>query len=155
MLPRSPWRTRGTAARAVVVSFTAVVVAVTVALPAHADPSDQPGGTSGVLDSRALDKLQQRAAEVQTELKAQEEQVASARKALAAAEGGVKAAEALVSDAESELAAHQDVVATYASAVYRDGGALTPLTLLLSGGDPSWAMLQPHLAVRESTGPAH
>ena len=62
MLPRSPWRTRGTAARAVVVSFAAVAVAMAVALPAHADPSDQPGGTSGVLDSSALDELQQRAA---------------------------------------------------------------------------------------------
>ena len=30
----------------------------------------------------------------------------------------------------------RQVVAEYASAVYRDGGALTPLTLLLSGGDP-------------------
>ena len=28
------------------------------------------------------------------------------------------------------------VVAGYAAAVYRDGGALTPLTILLSGGDP-------------------
>ena len=38
--------------------------------PAAADPSDQPGGTSGVLDSRALDELQQRAAEVQAGLQA-------------------------------------------------------------------------------------
>jgi cell wall-associated NlpC family hydrolase len=136
MSVRSSRRTPGTAARGLVAAIAILALAVPFAGPATAAPSDQPGGTSGVLDSRALDKLQQRAAEVQADLKAQQEQVATAREALSDAEGGVKAAEALVSDAESELAAHRDVVATYASAVYRDGGALTPLTLLLSGGDP-------------------
>src|SRR5688572_16346339 len=67
MLPRSRWRTPGvTAARAVAVSVAAVVIAVPLAGPAGATPSDQPGGTTGVLDSRALDRLQQRAAEVQS-----------------------------------------------------------------------------------------
>ncbi|MCW2634999.1 MAG: exported protein of unknown function, partial [Blastococcus sp.] len=136
MSARSSRRTSGTASRVILAALAALAVAVPPAGPAAAAPSDQPGGTSGVLDSRALDKLQQRAAEVQTDLKAQQEQVATARKALADAEGAVKDAEGLVSDAESELAVHQDVVATYASALYRDGGALTPLTLLLSGGDP-------------------
>jgi cell wall-associated NlpC family hydrolase len=104
--------------------------------PAAAAPSDQPGGTSGVLDSRALDQLQQRAAEVQAGLQEQQAQVAAAREDLAKAERAVSDAEAVVSDARKELAVHQRVVAGYAAAVYRDGGSLTPLTLLLSGGDP-------------------
>jgi septal ring factor EnvC (AmiA/AmiB activator) len=136
MLPRSPWRTRVTAARAMAVALTAAGLVVGVAAPAVADPSDQPGGTSGVLDSRALDELQQRAAEVQTGLQAQQAEVSAAQQALTEAESTVAVAQAVVDDAEGELAGYQDVVAQYASAVYRDGGALTPLTLLLSGGDP-------------------
>jgi cell wall-associated NlpC family hydrolase len=135
MLTRSPWRTRGIAARAAAASFAAVVL-VTGAGPAAAAPSDQPGGTSGVLDSRALDQLQQRAAEVQTGLQEQQAEVTAAREELAATERAVADAEALVADAEGELAVHQGVVASYAAAVYRDGGALTPLTLLLSSADP-------------------
>jgi cell wall-associated NlpC family hydrolase len=104
--------------------------------PALADPSDQPGGTSGVLDSRALDQLQQRAAEVQTGLQAQQGEVTAARDALAQAEQAVADAQKVVDDAQGELAGYQQAVAGYASALYRDGGALTPLTLLLSGGDP-------------------
>jgi cell wall-associated NlpC family hydrolase len=118
------------------VALTAAGLVVGVAAPAVADPSDQPGGTSGVLDSRALDELQQRAAEVQTGLQAQQAEVSAAQQALTEAESTVAVAQAVVDDAEGELAGYQDVVAQYASAVYRDGGALTPLTLLLSGGDP-------------------
>jgi cell wall-associated NlpC family hydrolase len=137
MLPRSRWRTPGTtAARAVVVSLVAVVIAVPLAGPAAATPSDQPGGTTGVLDSRALDRLQQRAAEVQSGLQAQQSEVAAARDAKAKAEAAVAEAESQLTDAESELAVHQRVVAEYARAVYRDGGAVTPFTLLLSGSDP-------------------
>jgi cell wall-associated NlpC family hydrolase len=137
MLPRSRWRTPGTtAARAVVVSLVAVVIAVPLAGPAAATPSDQPGGTTGVLDSRALDRLQQRAAEVQSGLQAQQSEVAAARDAKAKAEAAVAEAESQLTDAESELAVHQRVVAEYARAVYRDGGAITPFTLLLSGSDP-------------------
>jgi cell wall-associated NlpC family hydrolase len=119
-----------------VASLAALGLAVPLAGPAAAAPSNQPGGTSGVLDSRALDQLQQRAAEVQTDLQAQQREVAAARSALAEAQRAVQAAEAVVNDAEGELAVHQKVVAGYAAAVYRDGGAVTPLTLLLSGGDP-------------------
>ena len=137
MLPRSRWRAPGTtAARAVVVSLVAVVIAVPLAGPAAATPSDQPGGTTGVLDSRALDRLQQRAAEVQSGLQAQQSEVAAARDAKAKAEAAVAEAESQLTDAESELAVHQRVVAEYARAVYRDGGAVTPFTLLLSGSDP-------------------
>ena len=104
MLPRSRWRTPGTtAARAVVVSLVAVVIAVPLAGPAAATPSDQPGGTTGVLDSRALDRLQQRAAEVQSGLQAQQSEVAAARDAKAKAEAAVAEAESQLTDAESEL----------------------------------------------------
>jgi cell wall-associated NlpC family hydrolase len=133
MLLRSPWRTRGTA-----LLVTAIAVAGVLAgtAPAAADPSDQPGGTSGVLDSRALDELQKRAAEVQSGLQAQQGEVVAARDALTQAEQAVAAAQQVVDDADGVLAGYQDVVAGYASALYRDGGALTPLTLLMSSGDP-------------------
>jgi cell wall-associated NlpC family hydrolase len=137
MLPRSRWRSPGTtAARAVVVSLAAVVIAVPLAGPAGATPSDQPGGTTGVLDSRALDRLQQRAAEVQSGLQAQQAEVAAAREAMAEAEAAVAEAESRLTDAENELAVQQRVVADYARAVYRDGGAITRFTLLVSGSDP-------------------
>ena len=136
MLPRSGRRTAGRAgARAVLVLLVGGVLCP-VAGPAAAAPSDQPGGTSGVLDSRALDRLQQRAAEVQTGLQAQQGEVAAAREAMAEAEAEVAAAEAVLAGAEGELAVHQREVAGYAAAVYRDGAAFTPLTLLLAGGDP-------------------
>jgi cell wall-associated NlpC family hydrolase len=122
--------------RAVVVSLVAVAIAVPFAGTAGATPSDQPGGTTGVLDSRALDRLQERAAEVQSGLQAQQSEVAAAREAMTEAEAAVAAAESRLNDAEGELAAHQRVVAGYARAIYRDGGAITPLTLLLSGSDP-------------------
>jgi cell wall-associated NlpC family hydrolase len=114
------------------------VVALTGSLAgtAAAAPSPQPGGTSGVLDSRALDRLQARAAEVQTGLQAQQVEIAAAREAMAEAEAAVQAAETVLAGAEGELAVHQKAVAGYAAAIYRDGGAVTPLTLLLSGGDP-------------------
>jgi cell wall-associated NlpC family hydrolase len=138
MFARSPWRTGGPAAwRVLLATLVAVTLAVPLAGTAAASPSDQPGGTSGVLDSTALDQLQQRAADVQTDLKKQQIEVTAARKALAEAQAAVAAAQKAVSAAEGQLAAHQEVVADYASAVYRDGGSLTPLTLLLSGGDPS------------------
>jgi cell wall-associated NlpC family hydrolase len=136
MLPRSRWRTGGTAARTALPVLLVAALAVVAAQPAAAAPSDQPGGTSAVLDSRALDELQQRAAEVQTGLQEQQAEVAAAREEQVRAEEAVAAAEAVVSDAEGELAVHQREVATYAAAVYRDGGAVTPLTLLLTGGDP-------------------
>ena len=125
-----------TAVRAVLTAFAVVALSVPLAGPAAADPSDQPGGTSSVLDSRALDQLQKRAAEVQTGLQEQQREVTAARDAMAEAEAAVTAAESVLESAEGELAVHQRAVAGYASAIYRDGGAVTPLTLLLSGGDP-------------------
>ncbi len=143
MSPRSPWRsprstaTRGRASAIPLLLAPLTVLALLVsAAPASAAPSDQPGGTSGVLDSRALDELQQRASEVQRGLQEQQGEVVTAREALAEAERAVADAEAVLGDAEGELAGYRAEVARYASAVYRDGGAVTPLTLLLTRGDP-------------------
>ena len=133
MLPRLSWRSRGVSG--VLVAAVAALVLIGGG-PAAADPSDQPGGTSGVLDSRALDELQKRAAEVQTGLQAQQGEVVAARDAMTKAEQDVADAQKVVDDAQAQLAGYQQVVAGYASALYRDGGGLTPLTLLLSGGDP-------------------
>jgi hypothetical protein len=127
MLPRSRWRTHVPVTRTALTVLAVAALAAT-AQPAEAAPSDQPGGTSAVLDSRALDALQQRAAEVQTGLQQQQSEVIAAREELAEAERAVAAAEAVVSDAEGKLAVHQAEVAGYAAAVYRDGGALTALT---------------------------
>ena len=107
-----------------------------LAQPAGADPSDQPGGTTAVFDSDALDELQTRAGQVQDRLKAQQGQVIEARRALNEAQADVEEAEAAVDEAEGRLSGYQDVVADYARAVYRDGGAIEPLSLLLSGTDP-------------------
>ena len=50
-------------------------------------------------------------------------EVIAARKALTEAQADVDGRrEAVVADAEAKLAGYQDVVASYASAVYRDGG---------------------------------
>jgi cell wall-associated NlpC family hydrolase len=149
MLPRSPWRFPGTppcrqrvvqsvrSGRALSLAVLSTVgLVVALAGPAAADPSDQPGGTSGVLNSSALDRLQQQAAEVQSGLQKQQVQVTEARAALTEAEKAVADAEAVLADAEGELAVHQEAVASYASAIYRDGGRVTPLTLLLTSGDP-------------------
>ena len=140
MSPRSPWRSpRPRAIRrsaSLLLVPLALLALTSTAAPASAAPSDQPGGTSGVLDSRALDELQQRAAEVQRGLRSQQGEVEAARAALGEAERAVADAQAVLGDAEGELAGHQQLVARYASAVYRDGGAITPLSVLLSGGDP-------------------
>src|SRR5215218_3532949 len=104
--------------------------------PAQADPSDQPGGTTAVFQSDALDHLQTRAGQVQERLKEQQAKVIEARGAMNEAQADVDAAEARLQDAEDDLAGYQDVVAEYARALYRDGGAVEPLSLLLVGTDP-------------------
>jgi cell wall-associated NlpC family hydrolase len=131
MRARVPWR-RG----APLLVAAAVLVALPLAGPAAAAPSDQPGGTSGVLDSEALDRLQERAAEVQADLRQRQAAVVAVREALAGAQAAADAARRVVAGAEAELARLQEAVARYAAAAYRDGGALTPLSVLLSGGDP-------------------
>jgi cell wall-associated NlpC family hydrolase len=127
---------RGSTCLGIVVA-TAAVLAGSLTAPAAASPSDQPGGTSGVLDSQALDGLQRRAADVQAGLKQQQGRVEAARRAQQKAEKAVEAARKVLTDRQGEMANYRRPVADYASAVYRNGGALTPLTVLLAGGDPA------------------
>jgi hypothetical protein len=135
---RRPLRAAGSSSRRLGVTALVVGLAVAgpLAAPAGADPSDPPGGTTALLESEALDDLQTRAGQVQERLKAQQAQVLEARRALNEAEAAVDEAEAALEDAEGELARYQDVVAGYARAVYRDGGSIDPLSVLLSGNDP-------------------
>jgi cell wall-associated NlpC family hydrolase len=133
--PRPPG-VGGSRRRVVAVLLGCVALAGPLAGPAVADPGDQPGGTPAVFQSEALDHLQTRAGQVQARLKAQQAQVIEARRALDGAQADVDAAEAALSGAESVLARYQDVVAEYARAVYRDGGAVDPLSLLLTDTDP-------------------
>src|SRR4051812_8796669 len=138
MLPRSRWRTRRrwTACLPAVVAAAVLALGVPTAAPALADPSDQPGGTSGVLDSSALDELQKRAAEVQSGLQQRQAEITKAQQDLAAARQQVDAAKAAFDQTQGVLTERQAVVAQYAAAAYRDGGTLTPLTVLLDGADP-------------------
>ena len=126
-LRRTRRRTTGSrlSLAAAIATVLALVLAASLATPASADPSDQPGGTTAVLESDALDRLQQRAAEVQAGLQEQQGEVVAAREAMDAAEADVAEAQAVVAEAEEELAGYQDVVASYAAAVYRDGGGIT------------------------------
>ncbi|KQS59779.1 hypothetical protein ASG36_01640 [Geodermatophilus sp. Leaf369] len=103
---------------------------------ATAAPSSQPGGTTGVLDSAELTDLQTRAAEVQGDLQERQAAVAAAQTELARAQQAADAAATRVAAAETALATEQVAVGRYAAAVYRDGGAPTALSLLLSGSDP-------------------
>jgi hypothetical protein len=148
MSPRSPWRSprpRAIRRRASLLLVPLALLALaSTAAPASAAPSDQPGGTSGVLDSRALDELQQRAADVQRGLRSRQGDVEAARAALGEAERAL-------ADAEGELAGHQQLVARYAAAVYRDGGAVTPLRFSSPAGTPvTWS--PPWASSRSSTG---
>jgi cell wall-associated NlpC family hydrolase len=104
--------------------------------PAVAAPGDEVTGVSVVPDSDELDDLQRRAAEVQADLLDRQTRVVEAQAALAAAEAAAVAAEEVIRAADAEVERTRAEVARYASAVYRDGGDLTPLTLLLSGADP-------------------
>src|SRR4051794_23753836 len=132
--PRRRWTARLPAVA--VAAVAAVALSVPAAGPALADPSDQPGGTSGVLDSSVLDRLQKRAAEVQSGLQQRQAEIAQARQDLATAQQQVTGARAALDQTQGALAQRQAVVAQYAAAAYRDGGTLTPLTVLLDGADP-------------------
>jgi hypothetical protein len=134
MRARSHWRPGG------LVAVAATALTVWLAAPAAASPSDQPGGTSGVLDSTPLDDLQKRAVKVQHGLQAQQAEIVTARRAQEKAQAAVEAAQRVLTDAQGELARYRQAVAGYAAAVYRDGGALTPLTVLLSAPTrPTWS----------------
>jgi cell wall-associated NlpC family hydrolase len=121
----------------VLVAGAAVVLALTVAPGAAlAAPSDQPGGTTGVLDSAALDDLQRQAADVQDDLQQRQAEVTDAAAQREAARAAADAASGALADADGVLAQRQAEVARYAVAVYRDGGAPSARSLLLRGGDP-------------------
>lgn len=108
--------------------------------PASASPSDQPGGTTGVLDTRALDDLQKQAAQVQSGLQHRQAEIGQAQQDLATAQAQVAAAKAELDRTQAVLAQRQQLVARYAAAAYQDGGTLTPLTVLLSGATPGDAI---------------
>ncbi|MCO7222034.1 D-alanyl-D-alanine carboxypeptidase family protein [Klenkia sp. PcliD-1-E] len=118
------------------VAVLAAALVGAVAGPALAAPSDQPGGTTGVLDSAELTALQDRAASVQGDLQERQSAVAAAQQQLAQAQQAADAAAAEVADAQAVLDQARVGVSRYAAAVYRDGGAPTALSLLLEGGDP-------------------
>jgi cell wall-associated NlpC family hydrolase len=121
---------------ALVLGAALVLAGAVVPGAALAAPSAQPGGTTGVLDSAALDDLQQQAADVQADLQQRQADVADAAAQQDAARAAAGAASAVVTDAEGVLAQRQGEVARYAAAVYRDGGGPSALSLLLRGGDP-------------------
>ncbi|MGY1747362.1 C40 family peptidase [Blastococcus sp. SYSU D00695] len=134
-------RTAGRSRRpSVVLAGTAAALALVLAgppaVPASAAPGDRPGATTGVLGGDALDRLQRRAAEVRADLLGRRGEAVAAQEALARAGDEAAGAEAAVAEVEGELAGSRAAVAAYASAVYREGGAPTPLRLLLTGGDP-------------------
>ena len=134
MLPRSPWRTRGTSC---VVAAAVAALVLAGGGPAAADPSDQPGGTSGVLDSQALDELQKRAAEVQTGLQAQQGEVVAAARRPDPGRAGRRRRRRRSSTTPraSSPATSRSSPATRRRST-GTAARLTPLTLLLSGGDP-------------------
>jgi cell wall-associated NlpC family hydrolase len=122
--------------RARVLGAARALAGVLVPGGALAAPSEQPGGTTGVLDSAALDELQEEAAAVQADLQQRQAEVVEATARRDAARATAEGAAAAVSDAGGLLAQRQAEVAEYADAVYRDGGGPSFLTLLLRGGDP-------------------
>ncbi|MFC7571832.1 NlpC/P60 family protein [Klenkia terrae] len=131
------WSRSGTTALGAVLAGALLALAV-LAAPgtAAAAPSDQPGGTTGVLDSAELTALQDQAADVQGDLQERQATVTAAQDRLASAQQVADAAAAEVAAADTVLTQQQVAVSRYASAVYRDGGAPTALSLLLAGGDP-------------------
>jgi cell wall-associated NlpC family hydrolase len=115
------------------VGVVALAAVLSSAPPAAADPVV---ATASLLDSPELDELQRRAAEVQADLQERQSRVVAARQALAAAEAAAAQAEADIVAADAELARARAEVARHASAMYRDAGEVTPLSVLLSGGGP-------------------
>ncbi len=118
------------------VLVTGLLLTAVGAGPASAAPSDQPGGTTAVLDSAELTALQDQAADVQDDLQQRQSEVDAAQQQLADAQQTAAGAAAAVADADADLAQQRVAVSRYAAAVYRDGGAPTALSLLLAGGDP-------------------
>lgn len=103
---------------------------------AFAEPSDQPGGTSAVLDTPELDALQERAGQIQGQLQDRQAAVIDVASRLDRARADAVAAQTARREADVGLAAQQQSVAGYASAVYRDGSAPDELRLFLSYRSP-------------------
>lgn len=100
---------------------------------ALADPSDQPGGTSGILDTPELDALQAQAAEVQTTLQDRQAAVADVLTRLREAERIAVVSASARHEADDTLAARQDALSGYSAAIYVDGSAPDELRMLLDG----------------------
>ncbi len=103
---------------------------------AFADPSDQPGGTSAVLDTPELDALQERAGEIQGQLQDRQAAVADILARLETARADAVAAQTARREADVGLSAQQETIAGYASAIYRDGSAPDELRLFLTYRSP-------------------
>ena len=130
------WGQTGTSRTVAALVLGAAVLLGAVAAPAAAAPSDQPGGTTGVLDSAALDDLQRQAADVQTDLQQRQAEVVDAATRRDAARAAAETAGQALTAADDLLGRRRAEVARYAAAVYRDGGSPTALGLLLRGGNP-------------------
>lgn len=109
---------------------------VAAAVAALADPSDQPGGTSAVLDTPELDALQERAGQIQGQLQDRQAAVADILARLETAQADAVTAQTARREADSGIAAQQHTIADYASAIYRDGSAPDELRLFLTYRTP-------------------
>lgn len=119
-----------------IVVFAMLAAALASVVAAFADPSDQPGGTSAVLDTPELDALQQRAGEIQGQLQDRQAAVADVLSRLDEARAKALAAQTARREADVALAAQQHAIGGYASAIYRDGSAPDELRLFLSYRSP-------------------
>jgi cell wall-associated NlpC family hydrolase len=129
-------RRRAPARPALLLGVALVLAGAVAPGVALAAPSDQPGGTTGILDSAELDALQQEAADVQADLQQRQAQVTEATAQQDAARSAADAASATLTDADGLLAERRDQVAHYADALFRDHGGPSELRLLLRGSDP-------------------
>lgn len=118
------------------VVFAMLASALAGVVAALADPSDQPGGTSAVLDTPELDALQARAGQIQGELQNRQAAVADILSRLDVARADAVAAQSARRQADAGLAAQQQEIAGYASAIYRGGSAPDELRLFLTYGSP-------------------
>lgn len=120
-----------------IVVFAMLAGTLAGVLAAFADPSDQPGGTSAVLDTPELDALQVRAGEIQGQLQDRQAAVANILSRLDTARAEAVAAQTARREADVGFASQQQVIAGYASAIYRDGSAPDELRLFLTYRSPA------------------
>ena len=139
MLPRSPWRTARPARDSVQLWLPRCrwsLPSRRSPAPRRPRPSDQPGGTTGgARQPGPGPAAAARRPRCRTGLQEQQARGRRGPGGANAAEGG-RRRRGGAGRRRGRARRHQEVVAWYAAAVYRDGGAVTPLTVLLSGGDP-------------------